>query len=378
VLGFLLVVVAGFVGAANPFRNITPIMVWVVAWVGLAYICALFGNLWAAVNPWNIVFEWAERLAGRALSLGVPYPRALGAWPAVVLFFVFAWGEINWSGSGIPSSLSTAIILYSLITWSGMALFGRDLWLECGEIFSIVFGLFARFAITETGQQRLWLRPPAVGLIARDAPSFSLIMFILLVLSSVTYDGFTETEAFQTLALTLFQPLQVFGSLAVPLVGTIGLAGFALTFLLVYLMFAALIWAAGGRATPLSGVASAFVLSLVPIAIAYHLAHYLSLLVFEGQNMIALISDPFGFGWNLLGTADYRVDLTVMSAAFTWYFSVAAIVLGHIAAVYVAHAEAMRIFPDRRWAFLSQIPMLVLMVGYTMVSLWIIAQPIVA
>jgi hypothetical protein len=378
VLGFLIVVTAGFIGAANPYRNVTPIMVWVIAWVGLAYICALLGNIWALVNPWRIVFEWAERLAGRPLSLGFPYPAALGTWPAVILFFIFAWGEINWSGSGIPSNLSTALVVYSLATWGGMVLFGRETWLARGEIFSIMFGLFARFSVSETAQHRLWLRPPAVGLIAQTPPSFSLMTFVLMVLSSVTYDGFTETEAFQAMALTLFYPLQGFGPAAVAMVGTIGLAGFALTFVAVYLMFAVLIWIAGGRTVPLAHVAPAFVLSLVPIAIAYHLSHYLSLLAFEGQNMIALVSDPFGLGWNLFGTADYRVDLTVMSASFTWYFSVVAIVVGHIAAVYVAHAEAMRLFPDRRHAFLSQLPMLLLMVAYTMVSLWIIAQPIVA
>jgi hypothetical protein len=352
-------------------------MIWVIAWVGIAYVCALIGNLWAIVNPWDILFGWSERLAGRSLSLNLPYPRSFGTWPAVALFFVFTWGEINWSGSGVPVYLSIALAIYSLIVWTGMAVFGRAIWLTHGEPFSIFFGLFARFSITDT-QERTSLRPPGVGLVARQRPSFSLMVFVLLVLSTVTYDGFTETELFQAMALGLFQIVQGAGSGAVALVGSLGLAGFAATFLVVYLIFAVLIWIAGGRTAPLGEVASAFILSLVPIAIAYHLAHYLSLLVFEGQNVIPLASDPFGFGWNLFGTADYRVDLTVINAAFTWYFSVGAIVVGHIAAVYVAHAEALRVFPSRRQAFLSQIPMLILMVGYTMVSLWIIAQPIVA
>jgi len=115
----------------------------------------------------------------------------------------------------------------------------------------------------------------------------------------------------------------------------------------------------------------------VPIAIAYHLAHYFTYLLIQGQLIVRLASDPFGFGWNLLGTARYRPDIGVVGARFAWYTAVIAIVAGHIIAVYVAHAIALREFRDRAAALRSQYPMLVLMVGYTMVSLWIIAQPIV-
>ena len=120
-----------------------------------------------------------------------------------------------------------------------------------------------------------------------------------------------------------------------------------------------------------------FVLTLVPIAIAYHLAHYLSFLLMACQYLIPLASDPFGFGWDLFGTTLYVVRISVVDAQFIWYASVAAIVAGHVAAVYLAHVMAMRVYTDKRAALRSQYPMLLLMIGYTMVSLWIIAQPIV-
>jgi hypothetical protein len=134
---------------------------------------------------------------------------------------------------------------------------------------------------------------------------------------------------------------------------------------------------AAGDTLPTGTVARIFVLSLVPIAAAYHLAHYFMYLLIQGQLMIRFASDPLGFGWNLFGTARYRPDIGIVGARFAWYTAVIAIVLGHIIAVYVAHVVALREFPDKRAALRSQIPMLVLMVGYTMVSLWIIAQPIV-
>jgi hypothetical protein len=372
---FALTLTAGFIGAPNPYKNISIVMVWVIAWVGIAYASALFGNVWALVNPWRIVFGWAERWGVR--PLGVPYPAWLGAWPAFAQMFVFAWLEINWPGSGIPIQVATALVVFTILTWGGMYVFGRESWAGNAGFFVMVFALFGRFGIFEWRGGALRLRPPAVGLISDRSATFSQMAFIILILATVTYDGFAETELFQTLALMLYQPLQGLGPIAVAIVSTIGLASFPLTFILAYLIVVLLVRALGGGGVSPGIVAGRFVYSLIPIAIAYHFAHYLSLLVFEGQNVFALISDPFGFGWNLFGTAGYRVDITVMNAEFLWFFSVAAIVLGHVAAVYLAHVEAVRLFRTRTLALASQIPMLALMVGYTMISLWIVAQPIV-
>ena len=118
-------------------------------------------------------------------------------------------------------------------------------------------------------------------------------------------------------------------------------------------------------------------LTLVPIAIAYHLAHYLSFLAMAWQYLIPLVSDPFGFGWNLFGTKNHFVRIGLVDARAVWYVSVGAIVTGHVIAVYLAHCTALQAYPDRRGALRSQWPMVALMVCYTMTSLWIIAQPIV-
>jgi len=120
-----------------------------------------------------------------------------------------------------------------------------------------------------------------------------------------------------------------------------------------------------------------FVLTLVPISIAYHLAHYLSYLAIAGQYVIPIASDPFGFGWDLFGTKLYLINIGIVTARFVWYTSLIAIIAGHVIAVYLAHRTALRIFPNTQVAVISQLPMLVLMIGYTMISLWVIAQPII-
>jgi hypothetical protein len=419
---FLLVLVSGLIGSTNQTRNIAPLMVWVIWWVGVAYLSALIGNVWPLLNPWRILFDWAEALARRldpaaGLSLGLPYPRRLGVWPGVLLFFAFAWLEIAYHDPARPSTLATMILVYSVITWTGMLLFGSQKWLSRGEAFTIAFGLLARFAPTETRvlggcrcssrespqqatgghggggsdldgddcvnclpcfraaspeRRQVNLRPPAAGLLYSERVSLSMMAFVLLLLATVTFDGFTDTPAWASVVVGYYSS---FGRLAG--IGTLGLLAFPLIFLALYLLTSRLMPVTAGQAVPLAAVAKRFVLSLVPIALAYHMAHYLTYLLTQGQLLIPLASDPFGFGWNLFGTVDYRVDLNLVGARFAWYTAVTAIVFGHIIAVWLAHIAALRMFRDHAVALRSQYPMLALMVGYTAISLWILAQPIV-
>ncbi len=411
----LLVVSTGLVGDQNPTRNLAPIWVWVIWWVGFAYVSALAGNLWAVVNPWAAIFDWTDALVcrrgGGRLALRWPYPPWLGMWPATVLFAAFAWAELVYSGRSIPARLALMVAVYSGITWIGMVLFGRGVWLRQGDPFAAAFGLLARFSPTEirvtdratcepceadcrSGPEgcldcgecfdraapahREWnLRPYGAGLLHVDDVSASMVAFVLLLLSTVAFDGFTATPAWARVETALYAVLSPLGGMRLAVIGTIGLLGFALAFGAVYGFFAGWMALAAGTGLPSGTVARVFVLSLVPIAIAYHLAHYFTYLLIQGQLVIRLASDPFGFGWNLLGTARYRPDIGIVGARFAWYTAVTSIVLGHIIAVYIAHVIALRRFTPRRAAILSQVPMLVLMVGYTIVSLWIIAQPIV-
>jgi hypothetical protein len=213
-------------------------------------------------------------------------------------------------------------------------------------------------------------------LVTHTPLSPSLTAFTLLVLGTVTVDGFMETPLWAAAVERLianpsgdansavYMALQS----ALLVVGPLLLAG-------LYLMVVTAM--ARMARSSIARLAGLFVLALVPIAIAYHLAHYFSLFVVAGQFIIPLASDPFGYGWDLFGTTLYRIDIGVVDAAFIWYLSVVVIVIGHIIAVYVGHVTAYTVFRDAGAARRSQYPMLVLMVGYTILSLWILAQPIV-
>ena len=387
---FLLVVAAGLFGAPSPLKNIAPVMVWAIWWVGMTYVSALLGNLWALVNPLDTLFAWAESLCarfrpGRKLALGLRYPDALGSWPAVVLFVIFVWVELVWERSDTPAPLAMAMLAYSALTWLGMLLFGRAQWLRRGEVFTLVFGLLARFAPTElrgssAGDREFNLRPYGVGLLSREPVSDSTLVLALAMLAAVSLDGFMETPLWAAILELYVPPAQdpAGDSDAIRAwVQTAGVIGAPLLFVAVYLVVCRLIAWCGGPHAPVARVAGLFVLTLIPIAIAYHLAHYLSFLAMAGQYLIPLSSDPFGLGWDLFGTKNYFIRIALIDARAVWYVSIGAIVLGHVAAVYLAHCVALQAYADRRRALRSQWPMLALMVCYTMTSLWIIAQPIV-
>ncbi len=372
-------VAAGFIGNQDPYRNIAPTMVWIIFWVGLAYVSAFAGDIWALVNPWRTIFEAVARFSGRPLpSPRLHYPDALGVWPACLLLLVFSWIELVYPSPAEPRHIAWFATAYTLLTWAGMALFGSDTWLQRGEVFTLVFGTFARFAPTEINRRErvCALRPFGAGLLAGGLASISMTAFVLLLLSTVLYDGLLGTPEWVA-AESVAVALSGGGEGAGIAVRTIGVVGFWLFFLGAFLGVAAVMSRFTSRVCSTRELAQQLALSLVPIAIGYHLAHYLLLLLVQGQYVVPLISDPFGFGWNLFGTAGYRVDIAVVGARFAWYTAVTAILIGHIAAVTLAHVKAMRVLPERGAALRAEVPLTALMVGYTFLSLSIIAEPIV-
>jgi hypothetical protein len=376
---FTVTVAAGFIGNQDPYRNVAPTMVWIIFWVGLAYVSAFAGDIWALVNPWRTIFAVVERLSKRTANRPrLHYPKAFAVWPACLLLLAFSWIELVYPSPAVPRHIAWFATAYTVLTWTGMALFGRETWLQRGEVFTLVFGTLARFAPTviSRNERVCAVRPFAAGLLVSGPASASMAAFVLLLLSTVLYDGLLGTpewaaaEAFAVARLG-------WGEGAALVVRSIGLVGFWLFFLGVFIAVAALMSRLTGGARSAGEMAQHLALTLVPIVIGYHLAHYLLLLLVQGQYIVPLISDPFGFGWNLFDTAGYRVDIAIVGARFAWYTAVTAILLGHIAAVSLAHLKMMRVLPDRGTALRAELPLTALMVAYTILSLSIIAEPIV-
>ena len=413
---FGLVILTGLIGNQTPTLNLAPTVVWVIWWVGFSLFVALVGNLWALANPLKVVFEWTDGLARRlgvdeGLEGDAPFPLRWGVWPALALFFVFVWVELVFPGSASPRNMAFLVLLYSSVTWAGMSLFGKEAWLRKGEAFSVFFDVLARFAPTEVrvrgteackgcdaceaegghrdcvncygcfaraapGERELNLRPPVVGLLRPGGTSAGRLAFVVFMLASVTYDGLLATPLWAGGMFFLQSVTGSFGVSGSLFYGTLGLVVVPLLFFGLYAGFVKLCQAMGGGAD-FKRLAGAFAYTLVPIALAYQAAHYYTLLLTEGQNLFALASDPFGWGWDLFGTGGYEVDVNVFGAAFVWYSQVGLIVAGHVVAVYLAHAVALREAPGPKLALRGQLPMVALMVLYTVTSLWVLSQPVV-
>ena len=261
-----------------------------------------------------------------------------------------------------------------------MIIFGKEIWLRNGEAFAVAFGFLAKFSPLEVqynpipsknaSQTKINLRIPGSGLIKTDSISTSQMLFILLLLSAVTFDGLMGTMIWMRLQNSVIEYIP---NLLV--VGSLGLILVTLVFIGLYLCFSFLMNSFSGANYGTFTFANKFVTSLIPIALAYHVAHFLLFLLIQGQLMIPLISDPFGQGWNLFGTENYRLNFKIMSPTFFWIISVTSIVIGHVIGVVVSHLIAVKTIRDRHKAFKSQYPMLALMIFYTIASLWIITQP---
>jgi len=347
----VLVIAAGLFGTHDPFRNLAPAFVWIAWWIGFTYLCAVFGDLWALLNPWKVLYPKG------LLEL----PPAIGVWPAVALLLAFAWIEIVWEGNAVPANLAWLAIGYSVLTWAGMFVFGREAWLKSGEVFTVYFGFIARLAPIEwRASNELHLRVPGAGLLDPRPLSTSEAFFVIVMLSIVTFDGLRET------------PLWAVSDAHWTAAATAGLLAMPCVFALIIFGMCALM----GNASP-GELLRLFVPTLLPIALAYHVAHYLSYLLVAGQVVIPLASDPLGHGWDLFGSTHFQISAGIVGARFAWYTSVIVIVLGHVLAMYAAHRLALARFSERRTARRSQYPLAALMVAYTMLSLWILAQPIV-
>jgi hypothetical protein len=381
VLCLLAVVVCGLWGSSDPLRNPASYLVWIYLWAGLFFLTALVGNVWTYLSP----FAALHRLLAAALPLPAPrrLPDRVGIWPAVVAFFGIAWLELASGYASHPQVVAVLAIAYTLYTLGGMLLFGRDEWLRRGEAFTVLFDIIGRFGPIESERgpdgrlTHVWIRPWSLGLLQPIKAGWDVVAFLILMLSNLAFDGIESTPPWAELT-QLAAPLSIAlgASTARIVLHTAGLLGVAVVFIAIFSIFIRLVIAFAGTEVDRLSTLTAFALTLVPIALVYNAAHNYSYMIVQGQGLIPTLADPLAKGWNLLPTRGYQADWTLAQAGIVWYVQVVLIVLGHVIAVYLAHLRAGERFRLARRVLVSQYPMLILMVAYTMTSLWILAQPI--
>jgi hypothetical protein len=369
-VGLLVVTLgAGYIGNGTALDNFAPTFILITFWVGLVFASVLFGDVFRAFSPW--------RALGRPLpSKGLrPYPEWLGRFPAAAGLFVFTWIELASGWGEAPATLVTAALGYTVLTLIAQVVWGVETWSRYGESFAVYFNLFSRMSPFETRDRVVGVRPPLAGLPRLD-PVPGTVVLLSVMIGTVTFDGLTQGPVWKDIAIRLNDTVTSLGVAitdAPKVVDTIGLVVCVLLIGGVYRLGIAGAHSVGG------GIGEArlrrgFVHSLVPIAMVYVAAHYLTFLLFEGQAIRYLASDPFGQGWDLFGTASAAIDYSLLSQNGAWYAEVAFVVCGHVAALTVAHDRALVLYPDAKLAVRSQYWMLAVMVGFTSLALWLLAQ----
>lgn len=336
--------------------TIAPVTVWVAFWLVVPFAAVVIGDWYTDLNPWRSI--------GRYLG-GEERPAVLerwGVWPATVVFVAFTWLELVSPNSGEPVVLGLVALGYTFLMLAAMAYAGRTTGLQTVDAFTTYNRLMSAISPLGRGDSgrlvwRGWLRSLPV------IPEWpGLWVFVIATIGTVSFDGASGAGWFSTITGPLSNGI---GGQTLLLVGSVVVVAMA------YLGACAVAARLSADRRSAGAVVQRFAHTLVPVALAYAFAHYFTLVIFEGQLMVSAISDPFGLGWDLFGTADRRVEFFITSADLIWYIQVASIVIGHVLGVVLAHDRALEDFG--RDAVRSRYAMLALMVGLTTLGLLILA-----
>ena len=378
----VLVIYAGLEGTLAPDRNFALTFVFVTFFLGGVLLSVLFGNVFRAFSPWRAIgraFGGVVRLvSGQSAPAPLAYPERLGYWPAVAGLLLFGWLELIYGVGSVglePEVVAIATLIYTALTLVGMTLFGVEKWTERGETFSVYFGMFARLSPVAVEEGRLRFRKPLSG--APQWGSMPGALGLALVSIAITsFDGAQEG----TLADPINSVFDVFRDLGM----SVALA-YRVTDSLFLLLVIAAVWGlfrlglwgmhTVRDAPSIPELRRLFAHTLIPIALAYLFAHYASLFIFQEQAQFTyLLSDPLGDGSNIFGTADAGIDYGLLDANDVWYLQVGSLIIGHVAALALAHDRAIAIWKDSTLATRSQYWMLAVMVGFTTLGLGLLSQ----
>lgn len=397
---FVVAIAGGFFGDQISFTaNPAPLLIWVDLWVGLGLVSALVGNVWDFISPLSALGRDIDRFLARAGVTARRYPAWLGAWPAVALLLLWTWAELISRSADRGRPLAIAALVYFAVQLVGIALFGAEVWLARAELFTVLARTFARFAPLELyvrepegpcpaercsedderiGCPACWLqaprerrgirlRPYGSG-VRRDGPlGVGGGAFVVTMLASVVYDGFRGTETFLRFYHYLVDRLDPSVTGESQAVSTLTM------FLVVWVFGLAFILVIGwlSRTEPGSAVeiAGRYAPTLIPIAAVYFIAHYFLYLFYLGQLTPAVVLDPFEREW----IADYR-PWTRVPGSVVWWIQVGLIVWGHVVAVIEAHKISLGVHRRPARTLASQMPLVLLMVGYTFAGLWVLGQ----
>lgn len=368
VVVLILTIIFAFFGSSDFTLNPTPILFWVVLMLGMTYVSMFIGGLWRFLNPFESLV-WLS-FFGRIPNPLFRYPSWAGYWPALILYYFLICLELLSGGLGaLPVVLGTVLLWYLFISFAGVVLFGSADWFTYCDFFSVFFRFIGRFAPLQLERGSVKVELPGESLVSERETRISALFFLLFMLSSTAFDGLQDTQVWSNV---FYRNGSQPGLYAVEEYVLLFLSPFVFFFLYAGAVYAMKLLTRSSHR--FSYLLLRFAYSLIPIAIAYNFAHYFTFFVGEVPALIAIASDPFAKGWNLFNTAASQIPTALIGAQVVWYTQFGVILGGHMFATYIAHRVSVREFNTRTQIVLGQLPMLALMVLYTVFGLWILSQ----
>lgn len=431
---FVLVIAAGLFGRQQGGTNIATVLTWTYWWVLLVLFVIFFGKAWCYVCPWDAIAGWLERhpLIGRAkgstrrLSAGLQWPKSLrNLYPAAVLFLGLTWLELGYGVTMRPELTAYLGLLMFFLAFAAILAFERRAFCRYGCLVGRISGLYSLFAGVEVRARDAALCRTScrthdcyhgnadgdpcptyqflpgmnkntycilcmeclrtcpqenvalnLRLFGRDLVKPSPVRIdeaamVVIMLAMSTFHGITMTPVW----VRLVEGVQRTLTLGYLSAFSLGMSGFLVALFLLYVAFVAVSFVvAPPPVIGLKQLAIRHSYAFLPIALFYHLAHNVLHFSMEGGTLIPLLSDPFGWGWNLLGTATVTPGPLLPMWA-VWSLTVTLILIGHVWSLFAGHRIALQLYPSRRRAIVGQLPIVAGMIAYSILSLWIVAQP---
>jgi hypothetical protein len=359
-VAFLYVAMAAVFGVDDAL-NPTAGVVYVLLWIGVPLLSLVFGPVWRLLNPIRTLHLGLAKLVGTRPEDGMaPLPASIGYWPAAASLFAFVWLELVAPDNTTLPVLRVFFATYLAVHLLAATYYGSR-WFDRGDGFEVFSDLAGRLSpVGRRRDGRLVLRSPLVGVSGLPiAPGLYAVVGVLL--GSTAYDSFSSSPTW----IRLLQDAPT----STEVTGTIGLTVAVAAVTAAFAGVAAVTGAQAGL--PARQTAGQLAHSLVPIVMGYVLAHYWSLLLLLGQETLIRLSDPLGTGANWLGTGNRGIDTTLAGPTLVAVVQVCAVVTGHVLGVVLAHDRSVRLLP-REHALRGQLPMLLLMLGYTIGGLWLL------
>tara|TARA_X000000368_G_C23027834_1_gene711079 strand:- start:372 stop:1775 length:1404 start_codon:yes stop_codon:yes gene_type:complete len=369
----IILIIFGYIGSRDPLANPLSLFIWSVWFMVMPVIQIIFGNVWAFLNPWygfgrlffknKILFKLDQNYSLVFSSVGF------------LLFSLFMLVDI---APDDPDRLANIVTIYLLVNFIFMKIFGVD-WLKNGECFTSFYRLLSKLSWIWIKEGKIY-----VGFFGSQLKEINTfppmsVLFLSIILATLSFDGLNET--FLWFKIINVNPLEFYGRSSVVLENSSGLIFFAI---LLFLIFSITIFLGHkfiNEKVTFKNIIGINSIALLPIALAYHIAHYLTSFLVNIQYSYKVASDPLNNGMDLLNLGDFNVTTsffnTIETVKLIWFIQAAAIVIGHVIAVLLAHSICEGYLKTKSSILISQFPISIFMIGYTFLGLWILSTPTV-